>query len=174
MEERSQDSYINTNNTFHNHKHTYAYGTQCVHVAVDPGTGQVEIIDLASIKDCGRMINPLTLWGQAVGSMVQGLGGTFLEEFVYDGEGQILTGSFADYLMPTADCFPNLRATVIELKPCPNNPLGAKGAGEGEIVPIGGLLSNAVANALCELKVEPMALPLSPPKVWAMIQAAKG
>jgi carbon-monoxide dehydrogenase large subunit len=167
------DQPIEATGTFHNHKHTYSYGTQAVHVTVDPGTGHVAIVDLASIKDCGRMINPLTLKGQAIGSMVQGLGGAFLENLVYDSEGQILTGSFADYLMPTADCFPALRATVVELKPSPLNPLGAKGAGEGEIVPIGGLLTNAVANALSSLGVEPLELPLSPPKVWAMIEAAR-
>ena len=164
---------IEAEGTFHNHKHTYSYGTQAVHVTVDPGTGRVEVLDLASIKDCGRMINPLTLKGQAIGSMVQGLGGTFLEDLVYDAEGQILTGSFADYLMPSASCFPHLRASVVELKPSPINPLGAKGAGEGEIVPVGGLIANAVANALSSMGVEPNVLPLSPPKVWAMVQAAR-
>jgi carbon-monoxide dehydrogenase large subunit len=164
---------IEASGTFHNHKHTYSYGTQAVHVTIDPGTGHVAVVDLVSTKDCGRMINPLTLKGQAIGSMVQGLGGTFLEDLVYDGEGQILTGSFADYLMPTANCFPSLRASVIELKPSPLNPLGAKGAGEGEIVPIGGLLANAVANALSSLAIEPLELPLSPPKVWSMIEMAR-
>lgn len=167
------DTPIEAEGTFHNHKHTYSYGTQAVHVAVDPGTGHVAVLDHVSIKDCGRMINPMTLKGQAVGSMVQGLGGTFLEDLVYDADGQILTGSFADYLLPSASCFPSVKAEVIELKPSPNNPLGAKGAGEGEIVPVGGLLANAVANALSSLGVEPMELPLSPPKVWAMIETAK-
>ena len=167
------DQPIEASGTFHNHKHTYSYGTQAVHVTVDAGTGQVSVLDLASIKDCGRMINPLTLKGQAIGSMVQGLGGTFLEDLVYDDQGQILTGSFADYLMPSASCFPHLRAEVIELKPSPNNPLGVKGAGEGEIVPVGGLLANAVADALSSLGVEPMELPLSPQKVWALVQGAR-
>ena len=168
------DAPIEAEGTFHNHKHTYSYGTQAAHVTVDPGTGHVAVLEIASIKDCGRMINPLTLKGQAIGSMVQGLGGAFLEDLVYDADGQILTGSFADYLLPTASCFPKLRASVIELKPSPNNPRGAKGAGEGEIVPVGGLLANAVANALSSLGVEPNELPLSPPKVWAMLQQAKG
>jgi aerobic carbon-monoxide dehydrogenase large subunit len=167
------DQPIEAEGTFHNHKHTYSYGTQAAHVTVDPATGMVAVLDVASIKDCGRMINPLTLKGQAIGSMVQGLGGALLEDLVYDGEGQILTGSFADYLLPSASCFPHLRATVIELKPSPNNPLGAKGAGEGEIVPVGGLLANAVASALSSLGVEPMELPLSPPKVWALVQKAQ-
>ena len=164
---------IDAHATFKNHKYTYSYGTQCVHVTVDPGTGQVEIVDLMSVKDCGRMINPLTLKGQGIGSMVQGLGGAFLEDLVYNEDGQILTGSFADYLMPTASDFPNLRCSVIELRPSPTNPLGAKGAGEGEIVPIGGLLANAIANALSSLKVEPKDLPLSPPRIWALIDTAR-
>ena len=159
--------------TFRNHKYTYSYGTECVHVAVDPGTGHVQVLDLMSVKDCGRMINPLTLKGQAIGSMVQGLGGAFLEDLVYDAQGQLLTGSFADYLLPGASDFPFLRSIVLELKPSPTNPLGAKGAGEGEIVPIGGLLANAVANALSSLGAEPMQLPLSPPKVWAMVQRGR-
>ena len=164
---------VDVTGTFYNKKYTYSYGTGCVHVAVDAGTGRVDILDLLTIKDCGRMINPLTLRGQGIGSMVQGLGGAFLEEFVYDAQGQLLTGSFADYLLPSATDFPNLRAIVTELKPSPNNPLGVKGAGEGEIVPIGGLLSNAISNALGHLGVEPMELPLSPPKIWALVQRAR-
>lgn len=164
---------IEATGTFYNKKYTYSYGSQCVHVTVDPGTGRVEIVDLMSVKDCGRMINPLTLQGQAIGSMVQGLGGAFLEDLVYNEDGQLLTGSFADYLLPSASDFPHLRASVVELRPSPNNPLGVKGAGEGEIVPIGGLLSNAVANALSSLGVEPKELPLSPSKVWALANAVR-
>jgi carbon-monoxide dehydrogenase large subunit len=159
--------------TFHNKKYTYAYGTAAAHVAVDPGTGQVRLLDYLSVSDVGRMINPLTLKGQAVGGIVQGLGGTFLEHIVYDAEGQLLTGSLADYLMPTATDFPTIRAIVLELKPSPNNPLGAKGAGEGGIIPVGGIVANAVANALAHLDVQPFELPLSPPRIWRLIRNAK-
>ncbi len=159
--------------TFYNKKYTYAYGTQAAHVSVDVGTGHVRVHDYLSVEDVGRMINPLTLHGQAIGSIVQGLGGTFLEHLVYDANGQILTGSLADYLMPTASDFPNIRSITLELKPSPNNPLGAKGAGEGGIIPVGGIIANAVANALSHLGVEPMELPLSPPRVWALIDAAR-
>jgi aerobic carbon-monoxide dehydrogenase large subunit len=158
---------------FLNKKYTWAYGTQAAHVAVDPGTGHVKVIDITSVEDVGRMINPLTLHGQALGSMVQGLGGAFLEHLVYDDEGQLLTGSFADYLMATASDFPHLRSITVELKPCPNNPLGAKGAGEGGLIPIGGLMANAVADALSHLGVEPLELPLSPPKIWRLVEQAE-
>ena len=159
--------------SFHNKKYTYAYGTAAAHVAVDAGTGAVRLLDYVSVADVGRMINPLTLTGQAVGGIVQGLGGALLEHLVYDEEGQLLTGSLADYLMPTASDFPSIRAIMLELKPAPNNPLGAKGAGEGGIIPVGGVIANAVANALSELGIEPCALPLSPPRLWQLIERAR-
>ena len=130
----------------------------------------MELLDYVAVEDAGRIINPLTLHGQVVGAIVQGLGGAFLEHFVHDAEGQLLTGSFADYLLPTASDFPNIRAIALEEKPSPNNPLGAKGAGEGGIIPVGGVIANAVAAALGSLGVEPRALPLSPPKVWELIR----
>src|SRR5207302_3169632 len=112
------------------------------------------------------------LQGQCIGAVVQGLGGVFLEHFIYDEHAQLLTGSFADYLMPTASDFPSITAVALEQKPSPNNPLGAKGAGEGGIIPVGGVVANAVAAALGPLGVEPRELPLSPPRVWQLIQAA--
>ncbi|WP_424628422.1 xanthine dehydrogenase family protein molybdopterin-binding subunit [Bradyrhizobium sp. SYSU BS000235] len=157
---------------FFNKKYTWAYGTQAAHVAVDPGTGHVKVLDYMSVEDVGRMINPLTLHGQALGSIVQGLGGAFLEHLVYDDEGQLLTGSFADYLMPTASDFPKIESITLELKPCPNNPLGAKGAGEGGLIPVGGLMANAIADALSHLNVQPMELPLSPPRIWQLAEDA--
>jgi aerobic carbon-monoxide dehydrogenase large subunit len=154
-------------------KRTYSYGAHAAHVAVDPKTGHVELIDYVAVEDVGRIINPLTLHGQAVGAIVQGLGGAFLEHFVYDADGQLLTGSFADYLLPTASDFPHIRAVALEDKPSPNNPLGAKGAGEGGIIPVAGVIANAVAAALGPLGVEPRELPLSPPRVWELMHAAR-
>ncbi len=159
---------------FLNRKYTWAYGTHAAHVAVDPLTGHVRVLDYVSVEDVGRIVNPATLHGQAIGSIVQGLGGTLLEHLVYDDDGQLLTGSFADYLMPTASDFPWVRSIAVELKPCPNNPLGAKGAGEGGIIPVGGIIANAVADALSHLNVEPNELPLSPARIWSLaISSAK-
>jgi aerobic carbon-monoxide dehydrogenase large subunit len=84
------------------HRHTYAYGTAAAHVAVDPGTGEVELVDYLVVEDVGRIVNPLTLHGQVIGATVQGLGGAFMEKLVYDANGQLLTGSLADYAIPTA------------------------------------------------------------------------
>ncbi len=164
---------IDVEASFFNKKYTYAYGTQAAHVSVDPGTGHVRVHEYLSVEDVGRMINPLTLHGQAIGAIVQGLGGTFLEHLIYDENGQLQTGSLADYLLPTASDFPKIRAITLELKPSPNNPLGAKGAGEGGIIPVGGIITNAVANALSSLGVEPMELPLSPSRVWKLIDDAR-
>jgi carbon-monoxide dehydrogenase large subunit len=164
---------ISADGTYASPHRTYSYGAHAAHVAVDPNTGQVEVIDYVSVEDVGRIINPAMLHGQTVGAIVQGLGGTFLEHLVYDEDGQLLTGSLADYLMPTAGDFPVIRAIALEEKPAPHNPLGAKGAGEGGIIPVGGVIANAVAAALRPLGVEPRELPLSPSKLWEMIAAAR-
>jgi carbon-monoxide dehydrogenase large subunit len=108
-----------------------------------------------------------------IGSLVQGLGGAVLEDLKYDENGQFLTGSLADYLLPTASDFPNLRGVVLDDHPSPINPLGAKGAGEGGIIAAGGCMANAVANALQSLGVEPRQLPLSPGYIWELIQSAE-
>jgi carbon-monoxide dehydrogenase large subunit len=159
--------------SFASNKRTYSYGAHAAHVAVDPKTGQVEVLDYVAVEDVGRIINPLTLHGQAVGAIVQGLGGALLEHFVYDEDGQLLTGSFADYLLPTASDFPEIRVVALEERPSPTNPLGAKGAGEGGIIPVAGVIANAVAAALASFGVSPRELPLSPPRIWALIQEGK-
>jgi len=151
-----------------NNKLTYTYGSATAHVAVDPGTGRVELMDFLVVEDVGRIVNPLTLHGQAIGGVVQGLGGAFMENLVYDAQGQLLTGSLADYLIPTAADFPRIRAIALENYPSPGNPLGVKGAGEGPIIPVGGLMANAVANALARFGAMPNQLPLSPARVWLM------
>jgi carbon-monoxide dehydrogenase large subunit len=158
--------------TFHNTKHTYTYGSHVAHIAVDAETGHIDIVDYVAIEDAGRIINPLTLHGQAIGSIVQGLGGALLEHFIYDEDGQMLSGSLADYLVPLATDFPNIRSSSIELRPSPNHPLGAKGAGEGGTIPVGGILANAVAAALRDFNVQPMDLPLSPDRIWRLIQSS--
>jgi aerobic carbon-monoxide dehydrogenase large subunit len=157
---------------FNNSKNTYTYGTAIAHVAVDPKTGGVEVLDYLVVDDVGRIINPETLHGQVIGAAVQGLGSTFTEEIVYDRNGQLLVVSLADYLVPLASDYPVVRAISLEAYPSPNNPLGAKGAGEGGIIPVGGAVTNAVAAALSSFGVEPRELPLTPPKLWQLIDAA--
>ncbi len=148
----------------------FSYGTHAAHVAVDPRIGHVMLIDFIAIEDIGRVLNPLIVHGQALGAIVQGLGGTFLEHLHYDGEGQLLTASLADYLLPTATDFPNVRGKFMELALAPGNPLGAKGAGEGGIVAVAAAVSNAVSAALSSFGVQVRNLPLSPPRVWQLVR----
>jgi carbon-monoxide dehydrogenase large subunit len=164
---------VSAERSFTNTKHTYSYGAHAVHVAVDIRTGHVEILDYLTVEDVGRIINPATLHGQVLGSVVQGLGSVFLEQIHYDDQGQILTGSFADYLLPTACDFPFIRSISLALRPCPNNPLGAKGAGEGGLIAVGGAVGNAIAAALRQLGVEPCHLPFSPPRLWQLIEKSR-
>lgn len=159
--------------SFSTPKRTYSYGAHAAHVSVDASTGAVEVHAYVAVEDVGRIINPHTLHGQCVGAIVQGLGGTLLESFVYDDGGQMVAGSLADYLLPTATDFPTIRVVALEERPSPVNPLGAKGAGEGGIIPVGGVIANAIASALSSYGVAPNELPLSPPRIWRMIQDAR-
>ena len=85
---------------------TWSNGAQAAHVAVDPRTGHVEVVDCLVVEDVGRLINPQIVHGQTIGALVQGLGGVFLDHVIYDANGQMLNASLADYLVPTATDFP--------------------------------------------------------------------
>ena len=159
--------------TFEQTKRTYTYGAHLAHVAVDPQTARVEVLRYLSVEDIGRAVNPLIVHGQAIGAAVQGLGATFLDEFKYSDEGQLLTGTLADYLLPVATDFPSVEALTLEDWPSKLNPLGVKGAGEGGIVAVGGAVANAVAHALAPLGVEITALPLSVDNLAAAIRKAR-
>jgi carbon-monoxide dehydrogenase large subunit len=160
---------LSAEGSFASKKRTYSYGAHAAHVAVDAATGEVSVLDYIAVEDVGRIINPMTLHGQTLGAIVQGLGGVLLEELVYDEHGQLLSGSLMDYTLPRADDFPSIHAVVLEAHPSPNNPLGAKGAGEGGVIPVGGVISNAVAAALSPLGIAIYDLPLSAHRVWQMI-----
>jgi aerobic carbon-monoxide dehydrogenase large subunit len=164
---------VTAEGAFLNKRHTYSFGTHAAHITVDSKLGQIQIVDYMVVQDVGRAINPLTLRGQIIGSLVQGLGGAVLEHLQYDEQGQFLTGSLADYLLPTATDFPNLRCLVLDEYPSPINPLGAKGAGEGGIVAAGGVMANAVANALQSFGVQPRELPLTPAYIWQLVEAGR-
>ncbi len=162
---------IEAEERFDNHRHTYAYGAHAAQVAVDPETGEVEIVDYVAVEDVGRIVNPVTVAGQAIGAVVQGIGGALFEDMPYDADGQPLFATLADYLLPTAAETPRIAAIMREDHPSPINPLGVKGAGEGGVIPVGGLIANAVADAL---GAAPHALPLSPPAVHGLLQRAGG
>jgi carbon-monoxide dehydrogenase large subunit len=148
---------------------TYSYGAHACHVAVDPRTGHVEILDYIAIEDVGVAINPHIVHGQAIGALVQGLGGVFLDQILYDQDAQMLNASLADYLVPLATDFSNIRAITMQLRRSKTNPLGAKGAGEGGMVAVAATTANAVAAALKPLGIEVHDLPLSPARLWNLV-----
>jgi aerobic carbon-monoxide dehydrogenase large subunit len=160
---------IEAEGTFATTIRTYSYGAHACHVAVDPRTGHVEILDYVAIEDVGRAINPHIVHGQAIGALVQGLGGVFLDQVIYDDDAQILNASLADYLLPFASDFPNVRAITMELRRSRTNPLGAKGAGEGGMVAVAATAANAVAAALAPLGIEVRDLPLTPTHLWNLL-----
>jgi carbon-monoxide dehydrogenase large subunit len=150
---------------------TYAYGVHATHVAIDPETGAIDILRYVVVEDVGHVINPLIVSGQAVGSAVQGIGGTILEELVYDENGQFISGSLMDYALPTSQDVPEIEDITLDAAPSPLNPLGAKGAGEGGIVATGAALANAVSHALASHGVEVRELPLSPNHIRTLIRS---
>jgi carbon-monoxide dehydrogenase large subunit len=164
---------VSAEGSFSNSKRTYSYGTHAAHIAVDPATGVIEVLDYVGVEDVGRIINPETLHGQALGAIVQGLSGALHEHLVYDDEGQLLAGSLMDYALPVARDFAHIEVHALEESPTPLSPLGAKGAGEGGVIPVGGVLANALAAALSSLGVQPRELPLSAPRVWRLINSGR-
>ena len=149
---------------FLNHKHTYSYGTHAAHITVDAKTRAYGRFSITSwCRIVGRAINPLTVRGQLIGSLVQGLGGAVLEDLEYDEQGQFLTGSLADYLLPTAWDFPKLRCFVTDDHPSPINPLGAKGGGRGRYHRRGGVHGERGSGCVADRSAWSRAhLPLSP------------
>jgi carbon-monoxide dehydrogenase large subunit len=150
----------------------YPYGVHMALVEVDQETGFLKIHKYLIAYDIGRAINPMLVEGQLVGGMAQGLGGALLEEFSYDSEGQLLAGSFMDYLLPSSMEVPPVEIVLTEDAPSPLNPLGVKGVGEGGTVGVGAALANAVCNALGG-KVEIKRLPLTPDRVLDAVKSAR-
>jgi aerobic carbon-monoxide dehydrogenase large subunit len=152
---------------------TFEYGTQVAHVAVDPETAQIEVLRLLTVEDCGNTVNPMIVHGQVIGASVQGLSGTLLEEFVFDREGQMLSGTFADYLIATATEFPRVDAISVNLAPSPHNRLGLKGVGEGGTEGVGAAVANAVADALRDFGLALTELPLSPDRLARALRESR-
>ena len=159
---------------FQSPQELYPCGTHVVHLAVDAETGEIDILRYVIVEDVGHVINPLLLRGQITGAAAQGVGATILEELVYDEQGQMLAGTFMDYLLPTATDIPDFETLVLDLAPSPLNPLGVKGGGEIGIVATGAALSNAVSSALAPLGVQIRDLPLSPDRIRRLLREAKG
>ncbi len=151
---------------------TYGFIAEAIVVEVDPETGEVQILKWASVHDAGTILHPKIIEGQVMGSCAHALGGSLYEEWAYDEHGQCLTASFQDYLVPTAKEIPKIDIGHVET-PSPFTALGSKGAGEGSTMSVPAALGNSIADALAPLGVTINELPLSPNKIWQLIQEAK-
>ena len=148
----------------------FSFGAHVVVVEVDRDTGEVGLLRYAAVHDCGRVINPKLLAGQVHGAIAQGLGPALAEVMSYSPEGQPLTGSFLDYMIPVAADVPAITMDIRET-PSPTNPLGVKGIGELPTVAAPVAVANAVLDALSSLGVRHIDIPLTPEKLWRAIQA---
>ena len=149
-----------------------ASGVHAMIVEVDPDTFQVKIQKYVVVHDCGRVINPLILEGQIQGGVAQGIGNAFYEQLHFSENGALLNASLMDYLLPTALDVPTIIGDHIET-PSPLNPMGVKGAGEAGAIPVGALFAQALENAYSDLGLEIREIPLSPNRLWEIVEAAK-
>jgi carbon-monoxide dehydrogenase large subunit len=143
---------------------TWTNATHAAIVEVDIETGHVKIEKYAIAHDCGVVVNPMLLEGQIVGGAAQGLGGILLEGYIYDADGQLLTGSLMDYLLPTASDIPDMEIIHLE-SPSPLNPLGVKGVGEGGAIGPPAAVANAISDALAPFKAEFNQTPITPERI---------
>ncbi len=150
---------------------TFPFGSYIAVVDVDKGTGNVKVRRFVAVDDCGNIINPLVVEGQVHGGLTQGLAPALFEEIVYDENGQNLTGTFADYLVPTAVESPKWE-TGHTITPSPHHPLGAKGVGESPTVGAPPAIANAVVDALWHLGVRHIDIPATPERVWKALRDA--
>jgi aerobic carbon-monoxide dehydrogenase large subunit len=153
---------------FHAGDMSFPYGLHVAAVEADVRTGQVRIHRYGVAYDIGHAVNPMLVHGQIVGGVAQGIGGALYEEFAYDDAGQLISGSFMDYLVPTAGEAPEVDVLVTEDAPSPLTPLGVKGAGEGGTTAAGAAIANAVSDAL---GAEVERLPITPESVCRLARA---
>ena len=148
---------------------TFPFGSYICVVDIDKGTGEVKVRRFMAIDDCGNIINPMIVEGQIHGGLAQGIAPALYEEMIYDDDGNILNGTFMDYLVPTAVEIPHLE-TGHTITPSPHHPLGAKGVAESPTVGAPPAIANAVVDALSHLGVKHVDIPITPFKVWQILQ----
>jgi carbon-monoxide dehydrogenase large subunit len=145
-----------------------ASGAYVAQVSIDRETGRVRVERLVAVDDSGTVVNPMIVEGQIHGSMAHGLGEALFERMVYDAEGQVLSGSLLDYAVPLAHMLPNLTTSHVAT-PSPQQPFGAKGAGEAGNIGAPPAIVNAVLDALSPLGVTTVDQPLHDERIWRLI-----
>ena len=151
---------------------TTSSATHVATVEIDPETYQVKILRYVVSEDCGRLINPLIVDGQVHGGVAQGIGAALMEEVVYDDTGQILTASLVDYVVPSACEVPSIEVRHVETEQ-PNTLGGFRGMGEGGTIGAPAAIANAVSDALSALGVEVFEVPITPERLFRLIEEAK-
>ncbi len=144
---------------------TYPFGAHIAIVEVDKDTGKVSLKRFIAVDDVGNVINPMIVDGQIHGGLAQGIGQALLEGAIYDENGQLINGSYMDYVMPRADDLPSFEIDR-QVTPCPHNPLGVKGAGEAGTIGSTPAVVNAVMDALSPFGIKNLSMPLRPESVW--------
>ncbi len=152
---------------------TFPFGTHVAVVETEEDTGRVRLLRYAAVDDCGNQINPLIVEGQVHGGVVQGVAQALFEEAVYDDNGQLLTSTLTDYLVPSAAELPGID-TESTVTPSPTNPMGVKGVAEAGTIASTPAVMNAVVDALAPFGITELDMPASPHRVWAAIQNANG
>ena len=147
---------------------TFPFGSYICVVDIDKGTGQVKVRRFVAVDDCGNIINPMIVDGQIHGGLTMGLAPALYEEITYDENGNNMAGTFMDYLLPTAVETPAWEVAKT-VTPSPHHPIGAKGVGESATVGAPPAIANAVVDALWHLGVRNIDIPITPPKVWAIL-----
>jgi carbon-monoxide dehydrogenase large subunit len=150
---------------------TYCNGTAVVELEVDRETGHITILNYVMAHDSGKLINPMIVDGQVIGSVAHGIGNATLEWMQYDENAQPTTTNFGEYLLPMATDVPNIDIVHLET-PSPLNPLGVKGAGEGGTIPAAAAIVGAIEDALSEYGVEFTEAPLVPQRVFQKLKEA--
>ena len=148
---------------------TYASGAYGWAVAVDQDTGQVTLLRVVAVDDCGVLVNPLLVEGQVHGAVAQGVGQALTEQVSYDENGQPMSASLMDYAVPFATTLPRIESYSV-VTPSTLNPLGVKGMGESGTIGVTPALVNAVMDALSRYGVRHLDMPLTPEKIWTAIQ----
>ncbi len=148
---------------------TFPFGTHICVVEVDEETGKIDVLKYVAVDDCGTQINPLIIEGQIHGGIVQGAAQALFEEAIYDTDGNLVTSTLADYLVPSAADFPSM-VTDTTVTPSPSNPMGVKGVGEAGTIAAAPAVMNAVIDALSPFGITDIDMPATPQRVWTALQ----
>ena len=169
---RGMEAGLDATSYFSPLNYTFPFGAHVCVVEIDPETGEVKFVKYVAVDDCGKVINPMIVEGQVQGGIAQGVGQALYEETVYDENGQLLTGSLMDYVLPKAAQVPQYLCDRT-VTPTDVNPLGAKGVGEAGIIGSTPAVVNAVLDALAPYGVRNLDMPLKPEKIWKILRSSR-